>query len=145
NLDLLAVHYKDDYRLLCNTEEDEKKILSTITDELKKINLSLNETKTKIFSLHDGLYRPHDREYFPHSLREKSKVSFKTFEHTLLIALDIHRKYPGTGILEKFFSELLTKDKSLKVQFSKHERQCLVQLTKFISLLFLRSEERRVG
>jgi hypothetical protein len=101
----------------------------------------LNETKTQIFTLPDGLYRPHDREYFPHSLREKSKVSFKTFEHTLLIALDIHRKYPGTGVLEKFFSELLTKDKRLKVQFSKHDRQCLLQLTKFISLLFLIKRE----
>ncbi|PHS68674.1 MAG: hypothetical protein COB23_09035 [Methylophaga sp.] len=136
-LDFLAVRFKDDYRILCNTEEDAKRVLNTISEELKKINLSLNETKTHIFYLPDGLYRPHDREYFPHSLKEKSKVSFKTFEHTLLIALDIHRKYPGTGILEKFFSELLTKDKRLKVQFSKSERQCLVQMTKFISLLFL--------
>ncbi|MEQ2354227.1 RNA-directed DNA polymerase [Pseudoalteromonas piscicida] len=141
DLDFLAVRFKDDYRILCNSEEDAKKILSTISEELKKINLSLNETKTQIFSLPDGLYRPHDREYFPHSLREKSKISFKTFEHTLLIALDIHRKYPGTGILEKFFSELLTKDKRLKVQFSEHQRQCLVQLTKFISLLFLVKRE----
>ena len=141
DLDFLGVRFKDDYRILCNTEEEAKNILSTISEELKKINLSLNETKTQIFSLPDGLYRPHDREYFPHSLREKSKISFKTFEHTLLIALDIHRKYPGTGILEKFFSELLTKDKNLKVQFSKHERQCLVQLTKFISLLFLIKRE----
>jgi len=98
DLDFLAVRFKDDYRILCNTEEDAKKVLSTISDELKKVNLSLNETKTQIFSLPDGLYRPHDREYFPHSLRERSKVSFKTFEHTLLIALDIHRRYPGTGI-----------------------------------------------
>lgn len=141
DLDFLAVRFKDDYRILCNKEEDTKKILNTISEELKKINLSLNETKTQIFSLPDGLYRPHDREYFPHSLREKSKVSFKTFEHTLFIALDIHRKYPGTGILEKFFSELLTEDKRLKVQFSKHERQHLVQLTKFISLLFLIKRE----
>src|SRR5690606_2801392 len=35
DLDFLAVRYKDDYRILCNTEEDAKKILSTISDELK--------------------------------------------------------------------------------------------------------------
>lgn len=140
-LDFLAVRFKDDYRILCNTENDAKKVLSTISDELNKINLSLNETKTHIFSLPDGLYRPHDREYFPHSPKETSKLSFKTFEHTLLIALDTHRKYPGTSILEKFFSELLTKDKQLKVQFSTSERQCLMQLTKFISLLFLVKRE----
>lgn len=141
DLDFLAVRFKDDYRILCNTEEDAKRILSVISEELKKANLVLNEAKTHIFSLPDGLYRAHDRDYFPHSLREKSEVSFKTFEHTLLIALDIHRKYSGTGILEKFFSELLTKDKSIKVRFSSNKKKRLVQLIKFISLLFLVKRE----
>ncbi|HBN6901571.1 TPA: RNA-directed DNA polymerase, partial [Vibrio cholerae] len=141
SLDFLAVRFKDDYRVLCNSEEDAKKVLSTISNELSKINLTLNENKTQVFIVPDGLYRPHDREYFPYSLREKSWVSFKTFEHTLLIALDIHRKYPGTGILEKFFSELLTKKKDLKVKFSKNEQQQNMQLIKFVSLLFLVKRE----
>ncbi|EID0034481.1 RNA-directed DNA polymerase [Vibrio diabolicus] len=141
SLDFLAVRFKDDYRVLCNSEEDAKKVLSTISNELSKINLTLNENKTQVFVVPDGLYRPHDREYFPHSLREKSRVSFKTFEHTLLIALDIHRKYPGTGILEKFFSELLTKKKDLKLKFSKNEQQQSMQLIKFVSLLFLVKRE----
>lgn len=141
SLDFIAVRFKDDYRVLCNSEEDAKKVLSTISNELSVINLTLNESKTQIFDVPDGLYRPHDREFFPHSLREKSRVSFKTFEHTLLIALDIHRKYPGTGILEKFFSELLTKNKVLKVKFSENERQQSIQLIKFVSLLFLVKRE----
>lgn len=141
DMDFLAVRFKDDYRILCNTEDDAKKVLSTISSKLNKVNLSLNENKTQIYSVPDGLYRPHDREYFPHSLRERHKVAFKTFEHTLLIALDIHRKYPGTSILEKFFSELLTKDKRLKVLFSTNDYRRLVQLTKFISLLFLVKRE----
>lgn len=141
SLDFIAVRFKDDYRVLCNSEEDAKKVLSTISNELSKINLILNEKKTQIFVVPDGLYRAHDREYFPHSLREKSQVSFKTFEHTLLIAMDIHRKFPGTGIIEKFFSELLTKNKDLKVKFSKNEQQQNMQLIKFISLLFLVKRE----
>ena len=36
DLDFLAVRFKDDYRVLCNTEEDAKKVLSTISEELKK-------------------------------------------------------------------------------------------------------------
>lgn len=142
SLDFLAVRFKDDYRILCHSEDDAKKILNAISEELKEVNLVLNEGKTKVFLLPDGLYRIHDREYFPHSLREKGSVSFKTFEHTLLIALDIHRKYPGTSILEKFFSELLTKDeKHLKVKFSTKPQLSFVQLTKFISLLFLVKRE----
>lgn len=141
NLNFLAVRFKDDYRILCDSEDDAKKILSTISNELNKINLSLNEGKTKIFSIPDGLYRSHDREYFPHSLRDKKSISFKTFEHTLLIALDIHRKYSGTSILEKFFSELLTVDKNLKIQFSKIGKRRSTQMIKFISLLFLIKRE----
>lgn len=141
DIDFIAVRFKDDYRILCNTEDDAKKILRTISEKLKEVNLHLNETKTQIFSIPDGLYRSHDREYFPHSLREKEEVSFKLFEHTLLIALDVHRKHPGTSILEKFLSELLTKDKKLKVKFSEDRQKRLVQLTKFISLLFLLKQE----
>lgn len=107
-INFVAVRFKDDYRVLCESERDAKRILQELSAELAKFNLVLNERKTSISTLPDGLYRPHDREYFPHSLRERRNISFKTFEHTLLIALDIHRKYPGTSILEKFVSELLT-------------------------------------
>ena len=141
DMDFVAVRFKDDYRVLCNSDADSKKILSTLSRELKKINLSLNENKTNIFTLPDGLYRAHDREYFPHSLKEKYEVTFKTFEHTLLIALDIHRKYSGTSILEKFLSELLSNTKETKITFSKRKARRKLELTKFISLLFLVKRE----
>lgn len=140
-IDFLAVRFKDDYRILCNSEEDSKTILSTLSRELNKINLCLNENKTNIFTLPDGLYRAHDREYFPHSLKEKDKITFKAFEHTLMIALDIHRKYSGTSILEKFLSELLKSTSETKIIFSKSDAKRKLELTKFISLLFLVKRE----
>ncbi|MEL7409782.1 MAG: RNA-directed DNA polymerase, partial [Cyanobacteria bacterium J06558_2] len=99
----LAVRFKDDYRILCNSESEANQILNILGKNLSKYNLSINESKTSIQKLPDGLYRKHDREYFPHSLKNK-RITFKCFNHTLLIALDIHRKYPGTSILEKFIS-----------------------------------------
>lgn len=140
-INFLAVRFKDDYRVLCQTESDAQKVLSTLALELSEINLVLNERKTSVTRLPYGLYRPHDRHYFPHSLREKWKISFKTFEHTLLIALDVHRESPGTSILEKSLSELLTRENTLKLRFSKFEERKVRELKKFISLLFLAKRE----
>lgn len=140
-IDFLAVRFKDDYRVLCQTETDAQKVLSTLASELGAINLVLNERKTSITSLPHGLYRAHDRRYFPHSLRESSSISFKTFEHTLLIALDVHRDSPGTSILEKFLSEILTRKNTLKIRFSKFEERKVRELKKFMSLLFLTKRE----
>ncbi|MGB8764893.1 MAG: RNA-directed DNA polymerase, partial [Burkholderiales bacterium] len=141
NLDFVAVRFKDDYRILCQSEVDAKNILKTISIELSSYNLTLNENKTSILNLPDGLYRKHDREYFPHSLREKKNVSFKVFEHTLLIALDIHRSNPGTSILEKFISEILNNSKTLKMDFSVSPIKKDQQIKKMISLLFLLKRE----
>jgi retron-type reverse transcriptase len=133
-IDFIAVRFKDDYRILCKSEDDAKKILKTITQELSTYNLSINETKTSILKLPDGLYRKHDREYFPYTLRRKTEITFKVFEHTLLIALDIHRNNPGTSILEKFISEIFDRDKTIKIKFSLKEDK---EIKKVISLLFL--------
>jgi hypothetical protein len=142
----LAVRFKDDYRLLCNSEADAEKILKTLGKNLSTYNLSINESKTSIQKLPDGLYRKHDREYFPHSLKNPKEITFKCFEHTLLIVLDIHRKYPGTNILEKFISECFVKSKSkkqkdLKIVFSKNKQRQLREIKQVITLLFLVKRE----
>lgn len=141
DLDFVAVRFKDDYRILCQNEKECKYILKVLAQELSAINLSLSESKTSIASLPHGLYRKHDRQYFPHSLRECKQISFKTFEHTLLIALDVHREFPGTSILEKFLSELLDNSNQLKLQFTKFKDRELSQIKKFLALLFLAKRE----
>lgn len=141
DLDFVAVRFKDDYRALCKTENDCTIFIKTLAEELGKVNLILNEKKTAITKLPDGLYRSHDRDYFPYSIKESTRITFKNFEHTLLICLDIHRKYPGTSILEKFLSELLTRKNRIKITFSKHEKTHRKQMKKFISLILLLKRE----
>jgi len=136
-IEFLAVRFKDDYRILCNSEEDGQKILKAINECLIDFNLHINEKKTNIQQLPSGLYRLHDREYFQHSLSETNEVSYKLFEKTLLTTLDINEKYPGTSILEKFFSELYKKDRDLKMIFSKNESRRNKEILQVISLLVL--------
>ncbi len=146
DIDFLAVRFKDDYRILCDCEADAEKILKALAKNLLAYNLSINENKTSIQKLPDGLYRKHDRDYFPHSLKNRNEITFKCFEHTLLIALDIHRKCPGTSILEKFISECFTKnnpnkEKKLKIIFSKNNQKRIREVKQVISLLFLVKRE----
>ena len=148
-IDFIGTRFKDDYRILCNSEEDAKKILKVLSEELFEYNLIISEQKTKIHKLPDGLYRQHIREYHFYSLKDKEKITFKDFELTLLKVLDIHKTYPGTSILEKFFSELYDndnkgKEKNLKIQFSsnnKNKDERYKQILKAISLLMLVKRE----
>jgi hypothetical protein len=140
-IDFIGSRFKDDYRILCNTEKDAKAILKVLSDELVNFNLLINEHKTKVLNLPDGLYRQHDREYHIYSLKERKTIPFKTFELTLLKALDVHKNYPGTSILEKFFSELFDNDFELKVEFSKDKNSRRKQILKTLSLLMLLKRE----
>ncbi len=120
-IDFLATRFKDDYRILCNSQEDSDKIIRIVIDALNEYNLQVNEAKTKTLPLPEGLYRPHSIKYEIFSLRNISegKIPFKKFEHTLLKALEIHREHPGTSLLEKFLGELIdnNKEKAVKERF----------------------------
>jgi len=141
DISFAAVRFKDDYRILCNSEKEGYEILQILSEELSQYNLVLNENKTLIFKLPDGLYRIHDREYFPHSLKKESEIDFKVFEHTLLIVLDIHRRNPGTSIIEKFLAELFDKEKSLKIRISDNYARGFQEIKKMIELLFFTKRE----
>jgi len=141
NITFLGTRFKDDYRILANTEEEAKKILSVLSEELHKFNLLISESKTKILCLPEGLFRHHNREYFPYSLRKENRIPFKSFEFTLLKVLDIHKAYPGTSIIEKFLSELFDKKHSLKLYFSNNLKVRKKEILKTFSLLFLLKRE----
>lgn len=112
-IDFIATRFKDDYRILCNSQEESDKIIRIIIDSLNEFNLQVNEAKTKTVSLPEGLYRPHSIKYDIFSLRKipAEKIPFKKFEYTLLKALEIHREHPGTSLLEKFLGELIDNNK----------------------------------
>jgi len=115
-VDFLATRFKDDYRILTQTDSDCEFIIKTIIDVLHDFNLQVNESKTKIVSLPEGLYRVHAIKYEPYSIRDNYEVvPFKVFEHTLLKSIEIHREHLGTSLLEKFLSELVDNDKSLEI------------------------------
>lgn len=135
-MDFLGVRFKDDYKILCRSKSDADTIMKTLQRQTRYYNLSLNEGKTVILELPEGLFRPWILAYQQYSLRQEEVISYRKFETTLLHVLGIDKKYPGTGIIDKFLGELTTKDYKLKLQF---ERK---QISKAISLLLLLKKRR---
>lgn len=131
-----AVRFKDDYRFLCNNKKDASDILRILQQNLFNVNLSLNENKTSINELPEGLYRSWTSEYRKVSLKYKRFIRFKTFEETLLSVLEIDKRYPGTGLIDKFLSELTTNKGKLKILQNRKQKR------KFISLLLLLKNRR---
>lgn len=136
NIDFIAVRFKDDYRILCHSKEDANSILHVLQQNLSEANLVLNEKKTFICDLPEGLYREWNIDYKKIFLKKKYFLSFKYFESVLLMVLEIDKKYPGTGVIDRFLSDITSKNGKIKISLRKKER------IKFISLLLLLKTKR---
>jgi hypothetical protein len=132
----VAVRFKDDYRFLCNSKNDSDAIIKTLQSKLRNYNLSLSESKTLVNELPEGLFRPWTAEYQKYSLKYSSSIKYKQFETTLRAVLNIDKKYPNTGIVDKFLSELVSKNYKLKLRLKQKD------ILKVFSLLLLLKERR---
>lgn len=133
--DYLCVRFKDDYRILCKDIKSANKIIKIIQASLKKYNLQMNENKTEILELPNGLTREWSKEYNKLDLRE-NKNDFKYFKDFYFNILDIDRKYPETGVIDRFLSKLRTNN--YEPLFPYHT----MNIKKSTSLLFLLAERR---
>jgi hypothetical protein len=136
NIDFIGVRYKDDYRFLCQSKEDANYIIKTLQKQMASFNLNLNEGKSKISELPDGLFREWTAEFLPFSLRDLKRISYKRFENSLRGTLKVEKNFDGTGVVDRFLSELTTKNNKLKFDFKDKN------LLKAISLLLLLKEKR---
>lgn len=151
-VDFKWVRFKDDYRILCKSNEDWRKILKILQKFLFRYNLSLNDDKTIINAFPYWLYRPWIIEYNSslYSQKTESILSFKEFEQLYFHAINIHKKYPATQILKKFLWNILNKneikvhikDKKDTIKFlgliwnlRKHKVTCLPEILWIIEIL----------
>lgn len=109
SVDFIGVRFKDDYRFLCNSKQDAQKIIKTLQNQLRNFNLFLNEGKSEVRELPEGLFRQWTSEFQKCSLKYKRKVGYKRFTHSLLATLKIDQDFPDTGLIDRFLSELTTK------------------------------------
>jgi len=136
NIDFLGVRFKDDYRFLCQTKQDASFIIKTLQKQMALFNLTLNESKCRVEELAEGLFREWTAEYQQYSLRYRNKISYKRFENSIRGTLKVDKKFEGTGVVDRFLSELYKKNIKLKFDFKDKD------LAKAISLLLMLKERR---
>jgi hypothetical protein len=135
-LDILAVRFKDDYRFLCKSKNDCKIVIKSLQKQLKEYNLLLNEDKTGIYELPEGLFREWVSKY--HQIRppKGKNLDFKEFKELYLGVLRIDKENPGTGVIDRFISDILNKKYKPIIPVD------TPTLNKTISLLLLLGERR---
>jgi hypothetical protein len=136
DIHFVAVRFKDDYRFLCESKNDADAIIKVLQSKLRNYNLSLSESKTVVNELPEGLFRKWTAEYQKYSLKYSPSIKYKQFETTFRAVLNIDEKYPNTGIVDKFLSELVSNKHKLKLWLKPKD------ILKVFSLLLLLKERR---
>jgi len=136
NIDFIGVRYKDDYRFLCNSKDDANKIIKYLQRVMKEYNLFLNESKSDVRELPEGLFREWTAEYQQYSLRYAGIIKYRKFEKSLRGTLQVDQNHQGTGVIDRFLSELSTSKFRVKLDMTKRE------LLKSFSLLLMLKERR---
>lgn len=104
--DILALRFKDDYRFLCRTKEECKAATKLLQKGLKEFNLLLNEDKTEVSELPEGVFREWVSRYQLICPKKGKSLTFREFREFYLNVLRIDREVPGTGVLDRFISDL---------------------------------------
>lgn len=130
-IDCEAVRFKDDYRVLVKSEADAKRVIKILQASLKQYNLELSDEKTQIHSLPGGLFRGWVSRYHAVHPRKKKFFTWKQFRELYLAVIEIDRKHPGTGVIDRFLADITRKDGSLKFDFFSKD------LEKVISMLLM--------
>ena len=111
-----AVRFKDDYRILVKTKDDARTVIKLLQSSLKTYNLEINEAKTSISELPDGLFREWVSRYHLVHPRKRKRYSWKEFREIYLAVIQINRDCPGTGVIDRFLADMISPEGNLKIE-----------------------------
>lgn len=126
-----VIRFKDDYRILTKSESDAKTTIKLLQSALKEYNLELSDEKTSIKVLPDGLFREWVSMYHAANPKKKKWYSWKEFRELYLAVLRIDKLCPGTGVIDRFLADIITRNGRLRVRVE------LFNLQKVISMLLM--------
>ena len=141
----LAVRFKDDYRILCESERDARALIKNLQEALKSYNLEISEGKTTVEHLPDGIFRPWVSRYHSVNSNPKNEYSYKQFKESYLSVIAIDRDLPGTGVVDRFLSDIITKDYKPNFVVSKKTTLKIISLLLMLADLRIKSFPRILG
>jgi hypothetical protein len=131
----LCVRFKDDYRILCKDENQAQRAIKVLQEEFKQYKLSLNESKTEIKTLPEGLFRKWVGEYLKIK-PVKGDMTFNVFKEFYLNVIEIDKRNPNTGVIDRFLADLRSSKYELYIPCT------MKDIDRSISLLLLLAEKR---
>ncbi len=136
DIDCEIVRFKDDYRILVKSETDGRRVIKYLQAALKEYNLELSEEKTSIWALPEGLFRDWVSKYHAVHPRKRWRYKWKEFRELYLAVLRIDKECPGTGVVDRFLADIMSKNGNLKVDVG------LFNLQKVLSMLLMLATRR---
>jgi hypothetical protein len=137
--DVLVVRFKDDYRILTKRVEQGRSVLKLLQASLQEYRLELNEEKTESRPLPGGLFRPWVSEYHALNPRPKGRYDYRRFREVYLGVVEIDRQHPGTGIVDRFLADIVTKNNALRLALRSRELDQAVSLLLMLPALRAKS------
>lgn len=134
--DVLGVRFKDDYRFLCRRNDDCRAVTKLLQKGLKEFQLLLNEEKTEVSELPEGIFREWVSRYNLICPKKGTRLSFKEFKEFFLGVLRIDREVPNTGVIDRFIADIT--DKKYMPLFP----VTITDANKIVSLLLLLADKR---
>lgn len=136
NIECEAVRFKDDYQILVSTEAEARTVIKCLQAALKGYNLELNDEKTSVNKLPNGLFRPWVSKYHAVHPYKRRHYSWKQFRELYLAVIDIDQTCPNTGVIDRFLSDIISRKGYLKVKVRTNN------LEKVISMLIMLATRR---
>ena len=109
------VRFKDDYRILVKDELKGREVIKALQMALKESDLELSDDKTSIDVLPEGLFRPWVSLYHAVHPKKRRYYSWKDFRELYLAVLRIDKQCPGTGVIDRFLADIVSRKGVLKL------------------------------
>jgi hypothetical protein len=135
DMDCEVARFKDDYRILTKSESDAKSVIKFLQAALKEFNLELNDEKTIISLLPDGLFRDWVSMYHSANQKRKMNYSWNEFRELYLSVLRIDKACPGTGVIDRFLADIVKSNGVLRVSISPFNLQKVISMLLMLGIL----------
>ncbi|WP_211233721.1 RNA-directed DNA polymerase [Zooshikella ganghwensis] len=139
NIEYQAVRFKDDYRILVNSESHAKKIIKLLQSSLKEYNLELSDEKTKVSLLPNGLFREWVSKYHIIHPKKQKKYSWNEFRELYLSVIEIDKQCPGTGVIDRFLADMINTKGNLKTTLSEYNLERVISMLIMLGTLRIKS------
>jgi hypothetical protein len=122
-LECEMTRFKDDYRILVKSDADGRRIIKLLQAALKNYDLELADDKCSLHELPDGLFRPWVSAYHAVHPRKRTGFRWKEFRELYLAVLRIDELHPGTGVIDRFLADIVSRKGQLKVRVTARNLQ----------------------